>query len=43
MVLKHWKRPENIEKYGKTVRVLSEDKSESAEELKEKYSMIQYF
>jgi len=30
-------------KYGKTVRVLSEDKSESAEELKEKYSMIQYF
>ena len=30
-------------KHGKTVRVLSEDKSESPEELKEKYSIIQYF
>ncbi len=30
-------------KCGKTVRVLSEDKSESSEELKEKYSIIQYF
>ncbi len=30
-------------KHGKTVRVLSEDKSESSEELKEKYSIIQYF
>ncbi|WP_321330260.1 ATP phosphoribosyltransferase regulatory subunit [uncultured Ilyobacter sp.] len=30
-------------KHGKTVRVLSEDKSESPEELKEKYSVIQYF
>lgn len=30
-------------KDGKTVRVLSQDKSESPEELKEKYSMIQYF
>lgn len=32
-----------MRKHGKTVRVLSEDKSESPEELKEKYSVIQYF
>jgi len=30
-------------KYGKTVRVLSKEKSGSSEELKEKYSIIQYF
>lgn len=30
-------------RYGKTVKVLPEDKSESSEELKKKYSIIQYF
>ncbi|MCS5422006.1 MULTISPECIES: ATP phosphoribosyltransferase regulatory subunit [Psychrilyobacter] len=30
-------------KYGKTVRVLTEDKSQTLQELKEKYSIIQYF
>lgn len=37
------KKAGEYRKEGKTVRVLSEDKSDSSEELKEKYSFIQYF
>ena len=36
------KKAKEYRKYGKTVRVLSEKESDSPEELKEKYSIVQY-